>query len=1102
MIDDLESNIMQEDNIESTSNKFSLKRFDLPFTQQNINILSISVSKKFIFLVTENSELLRIDSETLEPIHQAYSIESSSISGDNIFQENFTKIWTDREGNHSIIRYNDKIYYFNSLGSIVKELNSFKNIEVCAIGFDDRNDSPEKTNSFLVTDYNNNIYEGNIIIDKINSDGDYQIKDTLEKLATLNFTNWDNEDDDDVESKRKDNDRIYGIKFFKATKENIDKEKDDSNYIIIVTKNKFYQLRGPGSLKQIFGSYGQEPTSFNDSCKYFPLKQRRKVKFKGTDLDILYKTETRNKGENKSFKFDVFHQFGWKTETGYCFGQFVYDHNSKSTGLPFNLSNFNVIPFAKITDKGLKETGDEPISVIHTINHIFILYKECLSIISKLTSNIINTVYFQTEFHQIVYDEFAKDNGVILLISKNGLYQISLKDENSDIWKDYLEVGDYLRAQNFCDSEKLKKKINRLDAELEFDQNKDGKNAANKFANSDEKFEIICLKYLMKNDFEGLNLFLEIYKNSNLQKDEEKNPSKDKLQLSLISTWLLEIFINHKNDRNKSAYKEEYRKLIRQNKNYFNQDLIYQMLQNYGKIDEFIEFASTMGDFEKVISYYINQGEIDTAIKKITWFASFDDKAIISKLTEIFLENCNIFFKENPIESITLIQQRFKTIKMGTIIQAIMNTTINEKNNEENKNKIEDKEKDKKDKNSKAILSFLKSLIQMPKIEEKNNIHNLYIYYLSKNKENQKEILEYLEAPLKIEEDQYNGSHRVKEVYFQLDYAKKIFKDNPPAYALVLALMGKYTEAVQMALMQKDDNECQNIAKFIASNAPGEKLRKKLWTDIFSSDDQNEFQQSLNIIKESKILKIEDVLPHLADSINMEEFKGQIAKCINEYESNIKKLKQDINDYNRTAENIRNDIYRVKKKSLEIEYTECKCDICQGYFKDKNVFLFPCGHMFDMDCIRNCLLDLEATGLDEVHKINVKIDDLFFKLGYTNKKMFRNKNDKKEEPEKETETETETDSNLMEGIERTATGFISKLNDLISFKKPEIQKEKTPSKFKELEDELNDILSSQCVLCGDLMVDSIQCSLYLKDYIEPDKDGLSLRIDKEPEFNF
>ena len=151
-----------------------------------------------------------------------------------------------------------------------------------------------------------------------------------------------------------------------------------------------------------------------------------------------------------------------------------------------------------------------------------------------------------------------------------------------------------------------------------------------------------------------------------------------------------------------------------------------------------------------------------------------------------------------------------------------------------------------------------------------------------------------------------------------------------------------------------------------------------------------------------------------------------------------------------------------------------------------------------MNCIRNCLLDYEATGLDEVHKLNVKIDDLFFKLGYITKKSFRSKEDEKEE----IETETETDFNLMEGIERTTTGFLNKINDFISFKKPEIQKERNPSQYKDLENELNDILSSQCVLCGDLMVDSIQCPLYLKESNEPDKDGLSMRIDKEPEFNF
>ena len=64
----------------------------------------------------------------------------------------------------------------------------------------------------------------------------------------------------------------------------------------------------------------------------------------------------------------------------------------------------------------------------------------------------------------MLYDEFAKDNGIILLNSNKGLYQISLKDENNDIWKDYLEIGDYQKALNFFGSDKLKQKINRIDA--------------------------------------------------------------------------------------------------------------------------------------------------------------------------------------------------------------------------------------------------------------------------------------------------------------------------------------------------------------------------------------------------------------------------------------------------------------------------------------------------------------------------------------------------------------------------------------------------------------------------------------------------------------
>ena len=128
----------------------------------------------------------------------------------------------------------------------------------------------------------------------------------------------------------------------------------------------------------------------------------------------------------------------------------------------------------------------------------------------------------------MLYHEFGKDNGVIILTSKNGLYQISLKDENKEIWKDYLEVGNYEEAQKLCNTNFLKLKINKIDADYEFDENKSGEKAAEKYANSNERFEIVCLKYLMRNDLKGLKLYLEEYMKVNLHREEKKKEKKKK----------------------------------------------------------------------------------------------------------------------------------------------------------------------------------------------------------------------------------------------------------------------------------------------------------------------------------------------------------------------------------------------------------------------------------------------------------------------------------------------------------------------------------------------------------------------------------------------
>ena len=1058
MLDDLENNFMKADQKEIASSQFVIKAFNFPGAQPNLNILSISSSKKYIYLLTDASELLRIESNTLKPIQQAYSIISSNSTNAPKFNETFNKIWTDRVGNHSIIRYKGRIYYFNSKDTKVKELSSLAGIEVCAVGFDDRNENEDSTGNFLVTDYYNNIYECNISLSiQRYLKGDIEVVDTTRKLIQLTSKDSD-EDGDDLKDQ---NDRIYGIRFFKATKNNLGIN-DNARYIIAVTKNRLYQFRGPGeqSFSQIFMRY-EKHLDINDSCKYFPTKKKN---FRGSDLDILYRSEQRNVGDRTQV-LDVMSKFGWKTESGFCFGNFTYDSN----GLPNELRSFTVVPFAKISTSGTKDIGEEPNSVTHTNNHIFILYKDCLTVISKLTSNIIHTEYLNTEYNQMIYNEFSPNNGNIFLVSKKGLFQISLKEENNDIWEDYLEIGDYDKAKNYCGSEEIKRKINTIDAEVDFYVKKNGFNAANKYVNSDERFEIICLEYLMRDDIDGLKMFLELYKVSNLNKEEGKQTNSDKIQLNLINTWLLDIFLYQLKGSNIG----EFRSMIRENLKYLDSGMVNNLLKSYGKMEELVEFSSLMGDLQKVISFYINRNDVDNALEQLTEMASFRNDKIIPQL---FLDNCQILLRKKPKETISLMQQRFKDVDMKKIVLAIISATNSDKNSE----------------NAQIILSYLKSLVEKPKIEEENNIHNLYIYYLSKDKANQDAIIEYLKAPLK-DKDKNNISsfQKKKEVLFQLDYAKKLFKDNPPAYSLVLALMGKYSDAVRILLNQQDE-DCKKIAKFIALNTPGETLKKQLWIEIFSYDSQKDFQKSLEIMKESKILKIEDILPHITDSIKIEEFKKQISNCINEYEENIKNLKENINKFNKTAENIDNDIYKAKKESIEIEYSNCKCEICNEFIKDKNIFLFPCGHMFDMNCIRDYLLNYEITGLDNIHEKNLKIDELFFELGYSKKRTFVNKNDN-EEKIKENE--------IPEKDKKRESSIFDRFISFAGFKKADNKDQKKDEKLKALEDKLIEILSEQCILCGDFLVDSIQNSFTQKERKELEKDGVTLKFEREPEFD-
>ena len=154
-------------------------------------------------------------------------------------------------------------------------------------------------------------------------------------------------------------------------------------------------------------------------------------------------------------------------------------------------------------------------------------------------------------------------------------------------------------------------------------------------------------------------------------------------------------------------------------------------------------------------------------------------------------------------------------------------------------------------------------------------------------------------------------------------------------------------------------------------------------------------------------------------------------------------------------------------------------------------------HMFDANCIKKCLLDYEASGLEYLHKNNIKIDELYFDLGMTNQKSFLSIN-----PDKNKEKEIEEKKQQEEQC--IAAGFFNKIKKNLDpvFKNQEKPVNKNTKNRQELISQLNEILSQQCILCGDYMVDSIQCSICRPEKMEVSSDGFKIKTHNQTNWEY
>ena len=246
------------------------------------------------------------------------------------------------------------------------------------------------------------------------------------------------------------------------------------------------------------------------------------------------------------------------------------------------------------------------------------------------------------------------------------------------------------------------------------------------------------------------------------------------------------------------------------------------------------------------------------------------------------------------------------------------------------------------------------------------------ILSLSKKEENKKEIINYLKCPLNtyvIKDNKINTIFSNKKIFIDLNFAEKVLIEIPQALALIYFYMKKYEKSINI-LLKIEEND---LAIQIAQNIPNEEKRKKIWMKLFKEYKQNKKYNLKDILELSNgSLKIEDILQYLDSDVKLKDIKEDLQSCIDVYEQGVSSIKQNIITFNKSNNIIQEDIFHTKKRKFELIHSNIKCRKCGNPITDNKFFLYPCGHIFDIDCLVKILVEFDEKSANEEFKGRVK----------------------------------------------------------------------------------------------------------------------------------
>ncbi|KAJ5074432.1 vacuolar protein sorting-associated protein [Anaeramoeba ignava] len=580
------------------------------------------------------------------------------------------KIFMDPTGCHLIVSCStgENFHIFKQdqrTKAQIKHLQKFKNLKIEVIAWNYLAGKSISTKEILLGCYDGTIYE--TCLEK----KELYLKEVYKLKPDLN---------------QKESDPITGLYFEKVPKLN-------AIYILVSTWRQLQQFVGLTSFENVFNKYASiEP-----------------------DTHVMPSIGPRIHSELRVFREDgIAKSFSWLTEPGVYLAEL---EPSKE-----NFSENKVVKKAILAhypklDSDL--SSETPISILQTQFHFFLAYPDKIIAMSSITQKIIqdDQNYFSNPNQKFI--GFLEDEKMKWIYSGESLSVIYINKEEQNLWRIYLEKKEFDNALCYA-TEKYQRQIILKEQADSFYEQKQYQKAALTYAKTYYPFEDVALRFLSINDIEALKIYL-LQKIDSISKD-------NYTQVTLLSSWIIEIYleqlnqanelrkfqenripqisnaknmeinininINNENtnentnenirkEQNQSTAEKDYIRLQREFHNFLTEkrDILhhhttFNLICSRGLIKELLFYASLIKQYEEVILHYIQQGEYLKVLEVMNErdFSYKHTKEELFNQNEKFKRrNEDILFEESKKQEMIDLIYRYSPILMSHVPEETVN---------------------------------------------------------------------------------------------------------------------------------------------------------------------------------------------------------------------------------------------------------------------------------------------------------------------------------------------------------------------------------------------------------------------------------------------